>query len=199
MLKRSSGIGGEEVLYSSAHFKIPYDWSPDGSTIVFQDQSPSTGWDLWFYSVRDRSVRPFLQTPAQEIGPQFSPDGRWIVYQSDESVRGHNQIYVLPVSGAHGKWQISTEGGRSPRWSADGKRIFYISDDSVLMSVDAQVHGDEFSAAVPVRLLPILFPSTPGTQYDVSRDRKRFLVNVAAPGRDETPLMVVQNWTAKIR
>lgn len=199
VVKRSSGTGGEEVLYSTKDFKIPYDWSPDGSTIIFQDQSANTSWDLWLYSFKDRRARVFVQTPAQEIDPKFSPDGRFIVYQSDESVRGRYQIYVLPVSGARGKWQISSEGGHTARWSADGKKIFYVSDDSMLMSVDVTVRGDEFTAALPVPLFQMAAPSTPGTQYDVSRDGKRFLVNVTTQNRENEPLTLVQNWTAKLK
>jgi Tol biopolymer transport system component len=200
LLRRTSGSGHEEVLYRNADFKVPYDWSSDGQSILFQDQSPRNAWDIWMYSLRERRATALVQTPAQELDPKFSPDGRWIVYQSDESVRsGRYQIYVLSLSAGRGKWQISTEGGRSPRWSTDGKHIFYISDDSKLMNVDVAVSGDELIASVPRPLFSVTLAATPGTQYDVSRDGKRFLLNVTGESPGNPPMTIVQNWTSKLR
>src|SRR5437667_12530984 len=81
----------------------------------------------------DRKASPFLATPFNEANAQFSPDVRWLAYQSDES--GQHQIYVQPFPGPGGKWQVSNEGGTQPRWNRNGKELFYISADGKLMSV----------------------------------------------------------------
>src|SRR3972149_6177392 len=69
----------------------------------------------------DREPKPFLNTPFLEIRARFSPDGRWVAYESEESGRG--EIYVGSFSGTGGKWQISTSGGTEPQWSRDGRGV----------------------------------------------------------------------------
>ena len=198
MLKRSTGTGGEDVLYANNRFKVAADWSPDLKTILFQEQNPNSGWDLTLYSLDDHKARVFLQTPFNETGARFSPDGRWIAYQSDEQ-SGKAQIYVLPLSGNRGKWQISTDGGTRLRWSRDGKRIFYVSPDFTLMAVDVAAHGDEFTAAVPRALFPLNIKRMNGQQYDISADGKRVLINSPIEQTEVAPLTLVQNWTAALK
>ncbi|HEY8131996.1 MAG TPA: hypothetical protein VII12_08900, partial [Thermoanaerobaculia bacterium] len=197
MVKRSSGTGGDELLYASRTFKVPSDWSPDGRTLLFQEQNPKTDWDLVLYSFADHKARAFLQTPHAELQGRFSPDGRWITYQSNES--GRSQIYVLPVSGNRGKWQISTEGGSRARWSRDGKHIYYLSADSRITVVDVSTRGDEFTASIPRALFSPKIKSNPGNPFDVSADGKRFIVNTPSEQMDAPPLTVVQNWTAALK
>jgi Tol biopolymer transport system component len=198
MMKRSSGTGSEESVYSSGAFTVASDWSPDGKTILFHEQGGpgSTNWDLWLYSLAEKKARIFLRTPYVEAGGKFSPDGRWIAYQSDES--GKLQIYVLPASGNAGKWMISTDGGTRVRWSRDGKRIYYASPDSKLMAVDVNTRGDEFVAGTPQVLFPINLRSLFGEQYDVAADGKRFLINTPIQQSEVAPITIVQNWTAAL-
>jgi Tol biopolymer transport system component len=75
----------------------------------------------------DRKPIPLLQTKSSEERGQFSPDGRWIAYQSDES--GVNEVYIRGFASTGGRRQVSAGGGLSPRWRADGKELFYISRD----------------------------------------------------------------------
>ncbi|HEY8181952.1 MAG TPA: protein kinase [Thermoanaerobaculia bacterium] len=197
IMKRSSGTGGDEVLYADAAFKVPLDWSPDGKLLLFSEQNLKTDFDLMLYSFEDHKVRVFLQTPFAETNGRFSPDMRWIAYQSSDS--GKNQVYVLPLSGGRGKWQISTEGGSRPRWSRDGKHIYYLSTDFKLMAVDFSVHGDEFTAETPRVLFPARVKVMNGNLYDVSADGKRFLVNTPVEQAEIAPLTLVQNWTASLK
>jgi eukaryotic-like serine/threonine-protein kinase len=197
MMKRSSGTGGDEVLYADGAFKIPNDWSPDGKMLLFMEQNPKTDFDLMLYSFEDHKVRVFLQTPYTEVNGRFSPDMRWIAYQSNES--GKNEVYVLPLSGSRSKWQISTEGGTRPRWKRDGRQIYYLSADSKLTAVDVSVHGDEFMAEVPRVLFPVKLKVINGPLYDVSADGKRFLINTPVEQGEVAPLTLVQNWTASLK
>jgi len=197
MMKRSSGTGGDEVFYADAAFKVPLDWSPDGKLFLFSEQNLRTDFDLMLYSFEDHKVRVFLQTPFAETNGRFSPDMRWIAYQSTDS--GKNQVYVLPLSGGRGKWQISTEGGTRPRWSRDGKQIYYLSADFKLMAVYVSVHGDEFTAEVPRVLFPVRVKVINGSLYDVSADGKRFLINTPVEQAEIAPLTLVQNWAASLK
>jgi dipeptidyl aminopeptidase/acylaminoacyl peptidase len=199
MMKRSSGTGAEEKVYDTQAFTIASDWSPDGKTILFQEQGTtgSNRWDLWIYSLEEHKARVFVKTPFAEQAGRFSPDGSWVAYQSDES--GKFQIYVLPSSGNGGKWQISTDGGARPRWSREGKRIYYLAPDSKVITVDVAAKGDEFTAGVPRELFPGNIKPVNGPQYDISADGKRFLINTPIQRAEVAPITLVQNWTAALK
>jgi Tol biopolymer transport system component len=83
-------------------------WSPDGKALAFTQRPAGGKSGIWVLPTDgERKPRPFFQTPFDKFGPQFSPDGRWIAYFSNES--GRNQVYVQPYPGPGGKWQVSTE------------------------------------------------------------------------------------------
>src|SRR5262249_21387435 len=138
-VKSSSGTGNDEPLYvEETSIKQATDWSLDGRFLAFHAIGTSTksGWDLWTFSVADKKPAVFLSTPALETLGNFSPDGHWLAYMSDES--GKREVYVQPFPASGGKWQISTAGGREPVWSRDGKEIFYVTPDpnNKIMAVD---------------------------------------------------------------
>ena len=112
---------------------------------------PKTTYDLWTQPLTgDGKPSPWLNTPFTETLGQFSPDGRWVAYQSNES--GPFEIYVQPFPAANAKWQISTEGGTMPRWRADGKELFFIAPDAKLMAAAVTASDATFEAAPPVAL-----------------------------------------------
>ena len=84
--------------------------------------------DVWAIPVAaDKKPFAFLQTVANESRAQFSPDGRWVLYTSDES--GRDEVYVTSFPDRGGKMLISKDGGTYPRWRRDGKEIFYVAPD----------------------------------------------------------------------
>jgi serine/threonine-protein kinase len=89
----------------------------------------------------------FLSTPANEVEPMFSPDGRWIAYSSNES--GRAEVFVRPFPGPGGKWQISTAGGSTPAWSEKRHELFYLAPDNRIMVASYTVEGDSFKADKP--------------------------------------------------
>ena len=120
----ADGSGVEERLTSSEFPQIPWSWSPDGQLLAYSESHPTTGIDIWVLSLRDnRKAQPFLRTPFNEDAPVFSPDGRWLAYQSNES--GRDEVYVQPYPGPGGKWMISSEGGSKLLWASDGRELFY--------------------------------------------------------------------------
>jgi WD40-like Beta Propeller Repeat len=132
-----------------------------------------------------------MRTEFNEQGPQFSPDGHWIAYQSNES--GRYEAYVAPFPGPGGKRQVSTAGGTLPQWRADGKELFYRAADNRLMAAEVDAKGDVLEVK---KVQPLFGPIVGATSYDVSADGQRFLTLVPVGGETDTPLTVVQNWTA---
>ena len=110
-------------------------------------QGKKTAWDVWALpTFGDRKPIPVVVSPFLELDPKFSPDGRFLAYQSNES--GRFEIYVQTFPGAGGKWQVSTSGGVDASWRADGKELFYRAADQKLMAVDIQA-GSSFQAGIP--------------------------------------------------
>jgi dipeptidyl aminopeptidase/acylaminoacyl peptidase len=198
--KMANGSGQEDPLYRSNLAKLPSDWSTDGRFIICGTVDPKTRWDLWVLSVADQKWETFLQTPANESRAVFSPNGRWVAYESDES--GKKEIYVqsFPVSGA--KWQISAGGGSQPRWRGDGKELFYLSGDRKVTIVEVNTEAPTFAHGTPKALLdtPILKSEDhPGDQYAATADGQRFLVNTLAEERTYAPISLVLNWTTALK
>ena len=142
--------------------------------------------------------RPFVKTSAYEGGPQFSSDGRWIAYVSDES--GQFQVFVRPFPGPDPKVQVSTEGGSFPRWSRNGNELFYRNGNR-MMAVQITTRSQHVA---PVPSAPkFLFEAkyaTPGNTiagYDVGMDDQRFVFvrEDAAASR----LHVVLNWHEELK
>ena len=129
----ADGSGAAERLTTSENSQVPGSWSPDGQVLAFTEADPTTGFDIWMLGLQgDRKPRPFLQTPANEGGPAFSPDGHWVAYLSDES--GRQEIYVRPFPGPGGKWQISSEGDTEPMWARNGRELFYRNGDKMMVT-----------------------------------------------------------------
>src|SRR5207245_8330973 len=124
--KLSSGAGADELLLESDQNKAPLDWSSDGRFLLFRSAGPNTlDTDLWVLPVSgDKKPFPFLKTPFEERDGQFSPDGKWIAYRSNES--SPFEIYVQPFPGPGRKFQISPNDGAQPRWTKDSNAHFYV-------------------------------------------------------------------------
>src|SRR5215469_4877145 len=125
---RSDGVGEPQTILIGSR-PYPYSFTPDGRRLAYLDSSTETGLDIWTVALdltdpdHPKAGKPeaFLRTAADESAPQFSPDGRWIAYQSSSDSQ---EIYVRPFPAAGGgTWQISTGGGLLPLWS--DKQLFY--------------------------------------------------------------------------
>ena len=198
--KVSSSAGNDEALVKSPVAKISFDWSRDGRSIIYGVVDTKTGWDLWTLPFHDPSNPvPFLQTNFDERGAKFSPNGRWVAYESNES--GTNEVFVRAFPVTAGKWQISTAGGEQPRWRRDGKELFYISADRKLMSVEVKIDGSTFEHSPPTALFGTRVGGidTPGNYYAVTSDGQRFLLNSLVAEAAYTPITVVLNWTADLK
>ena len=178
--KAASGAGDDRPLLASGEPKMPLGWSPDGQWLLYGTRHPKTGLDLWAAPMaRDRKPVPVIHTSFDETAGQFSPDGRWVAYQSNESKPV--QIYIRPFPGPGGPWQVTTAGGTQPRWSPDGKELFYVGLDGRLMAVPIAVGADrQLEAGTAVALFRAQPATRPDINSAVSRRRSTQLPPTAA-------------------
>jgi hypothetical protein len=150
--------------------------------------------DIWALPLfGDRKPFPFIEEPFFELASQFSPDGRWVAYNSNES--GRSEVYVVPFPGPGAKVRISTAGGDNARWRRDGKEIFYL-ERNTLMAAGVTASGSRVDVGAVQRLFDV--PTFDGYwPYDVSPDGQRFLVNTMES--EVAPLTIVVNWPAELR
>jgi eukaryotic-like serine/threonine-protein kinase len=205
--KSSSGASEETLLLGSDQPKSPHSWSADGRFLMYHSIGPQTGRDLWALPMTGGGD-PFivLQTPFEERWAKFSPDGRWVAYQSDASGREETYIraFVAPDTAASdatamsGVWQISTSGGIFPAWSPDGRELYYLDPAGNMMAVPLSIAGDSVEVGNPIALFPTRIAGGGtdvglGWQYDVAADG-RFLINTLVGEGSTTPIRLIQNW-----
>jgi serine/threonine protein kinase len=187
---RADGSGEARRLTDGKTVQIPNSFSPDGKRLAYVQQNADGHWEIWTALVegdsdhpRLGSAEPFLRTSSDEMSPAFSPDGRWLAYQSNET--GTFEVYVRPFPGPGAKHQISTRGGQFPIWSRNAHKLFFLASDRRIMVAAYTTKGDPFAAAKPQvwsekRLLESSVPL-----YDLEADGRRFAVVLYAVGTDE--------------
>jgi Tol biopolymer transport system component/aminoglycoside phosphotransferase (APT) family kinase protein len=191
--KEAAGGGDSQVVFSDDSAKNPTSWSRDGRSLLYEAAN-----DIWSLRL-DGSNRAskIVGTPFSERWPQFSPDGRWIAYSSDES--GRREIYVTTAAGI-GRWQISNAGGNYPRWSRNSPEIFFHSPDNKIVAARIELHTDRIAV---MSLTPLFEARAPdGFQryfYDVAADG-RFLLSVpTARATTDTQVNLILNWPALLK
>jgi len=184
-----------QLALTSGVDALPTDWSRDGKNLLYLVPP-----DLWVYSFSEEKPHAFLKAPASLKNAQFSPDGKWVAYASNES--GRWQVYVTSFPDGRGKWQVSTDGGEQPRWRGDGKEIFFLSSDAKLMAVSVDTKN-EFDSRSPTNLFqtnpPEQVATTEQVVYDVSRDGQRFLVNTKSDNGSAHPMSVILSWQNEMK
>jgi serine/threonine-protein kinase len=192
----------------------PACWSRDGRILVFTTAFNPTQHiveqsDIWVLR-RDGgtiTTAPWLQTPADEDHPSLSPDGRWLAYASTEPGPGQtSQVYVRPLSGTGGPWQVSDRGGVAPRWSPDGKELFYLSLDAESFLFSSAVGVGTIPKFGPPRKiveLPRAVATTPLSSYDTV-DGQRFIylhrrILDMPPPLPPRTMHIVLNWFEELK
>ena len=185
----------EQAVLREPTMVYPSDVSPDGSVLLYtRATGPST--DLWYVLLgAGRTPHPFVQTAFQERDGQFSLDGKWVAYQSNDA--GHFEIYLQPFPGPGDRIQVSAGGGQQVRWARSGSELFYIAADQRLTSVRVTFGANgKLVLGTPVPLFRIELDSSflPRQQYVVSPDGQRFLINAATDAIDPPSITLMLNW-----
>jgi serine/threonine-protein kinase len=174
-LTGSAAITLIEVGSNMAHYPITI--SPDNRYMVMNQLGGVNEGELMMLDLNEPDQPKFIFTSdAYDYGGDFSPDGKYILYGSNET--GRLEIYIKSFPDMKSKWQVSTEGGLSPQWSPDGKSIYYINNVGKMMVVPVQPRPF-FSPGKPQVMFDVsqmYFPNSPVTNYDLSPDGKRFLM-----------------------
>jgi eukaryotic-like serine/threonine-protein kinase len=189
-----------ERLGTSEYPSFPGSWSSDGKSLALVESHRGTEKDISILDVRSGRVTPFLNSPFTERYPEFSPDGRWLAYSSNESK--NDEVYVRPFPGSGMRHQVSSEGGIEPLWARDGKQLFYRTWQDKVWVVDVRPDGGfHTSKPRPPFEKPGYSHGDPIRGFDLSLDGKRFLM-VKLDQRKPTPvteMILVQNCHQKDR
>ncbi|HEU4523135.1 MAG TPA: protein kinase [Thermoanaerobaculia bacterium] len=185
----SDGSGEPRKITESEHWPFPRSASPDGSVLLVEQQHPVTSYDVWQVDSAGGGSKPLLASPTEEFAPDFSPDGKFFVYQSNESNRTEIYVQQFPPSGR--KWTVSQGGGTRPRWSPRGEEIFYRNGRQMLA---ASVTTPSLGFGAP----RVLFEGDYASEYDVSPDGQRFVMLRASDRAREARLTVVLAWPAEL-
>ena len=164
--------------------------SPDGKVLLYGNVDimtlPLTG---------ERKPEAYLQTKYSENFTTFSPDGRWVAYDSDES--GRSEIYVQGFPERRGKWPVSADGGRRPAWRADGKELYWAGPDGTLMAASVELQA----AGVRPGRTEALFRLPAGDEhawFQPGHDGRRFLVYEPEGAPQYRPMVVQLNWAGRL-
>ena len=195
--KASDGSGSAERLTTAdAGFHLPSSVSPDGSTLAFWTPDVSGGTDIWVKDLTgDGGARLLAAERASQRDPRFSPDGRYLAYDSNQD--GPTEVWVRPFPGPGDAIKISNEGGYDPLWSPNGRELFYRKGREIMV--------------VPIETEPTFSPGKPellfqgpnlgGVKYwrawDIAPDGERFAAVEQAPA--PTELQVVLNWAEELK
>ena len=191
--------GTEQIVRDSVPGLLQ-DWSRDGQFVVFQRAIQTA--DLWVAKLDGKSAAfPWTQTPYNETQAQFSPDGKWIAYSSNQT--GRDEVYVQAFPGPGRKRQVSTDGGAMPRWRRDGTELFYVAANQFLTAVPiVDSRTLEFGRPLPLFRTRLVVEGSESitlqSRYDVAPGGDRFLFRYL-PVDPGPPITVVINWTRALR
>jgi eukaryotic-like serine/threonine-protein kinase len=185
--------GGEELLLADGNDNYPYNVSPDTQFLLFNrhsDQVPQMS--VWVLPLTG-GAKPFplLDAPVSENNAEFSPDGKWVAYESTES--GRSQIYLAPFRAGgptHAAHQIVTPSdSHTPRWRRAGTQIVsYSPQHLTVVNVNLNDGLTGKTAA------DIAIPDGAVWGYQLAPEGDRFLAKIRSPGTATRPIVVVQNW-----
>ena len=194
----NSGYGGSSLVAAISSEIATNSLSPDGNRLLYMKFVSGLPL-LWIHESKPDIKEYALPLSKSESGEgQFSPDGRWLAYVSDDS--GQQEIYVVPYPSLSNRWQVSVDGGSQPRWRGDGKEIYYIAPDGNLMAAPVEAPGAAFKSGIPTALFQtrIVAVAYDYIQYDVAKDGQKFLIN-SKMAEGTQPITIYSNWETALR
>ena len=198
-VRAADGSGEEKVVlkfdknqYGALFLTV----SPNGNSLAFGIIDRATGGDIYTLALNgDGKPQPFLHSVANETTPSFSPDGRWLAYESDGS--GRKEVYITPFPVGGAQYQVSTSGGERPVWRHDGKEIYY-REGLRIMAVEVNTKASPVEFSSPTALFELASGNLNGRYYDVAPDG-RFLTNTSPLAKKEQNFSLVVNWPGRLR
>jgi len=195
--KPADGSTAERLLHEGEGNLSPMSWSHDGRSLLTWSAPIATrDTGMWMVDTTGAEA-PYRYTSSRfngELG-QFSPDGRWIVFDADDGGPGRTYLTAFPDTG--GRWQVSDQEGVSPRWSREGREIVYLEDSIYMTAVPVDLSGAAPRFGTPQRLFEAPLAVTMEWRYDVTRDGERFLVVLPVRDARPEPFMIVVGWNAE--
>jgi hypothetical protein len=187
-VKPVDGSAAETTVYRDTLF--PSTISPDGTTLAGRAiLGVSASYDVVGLELANaKSPRTLVSSPANETAAAFSPDGRFIAYQSDET--GRPEVFVQAHPSGN-RWQVTTSGGMDPRWTKAGRELVF-RNGTTLMAVQV---AQPFSAGPP----QTLFSAPSLTQFDVTADGQRFIVVQDGQDQENVDFRLVTGWFEELR
>ena len=193
-----NGEQGARLLLESPQHKMPTSISRDGRFLLYTSETTgSTREDVWVLPLAgERPPYPLIRRAFDQEQAQFSPDGGWVAYVSNESGRQEVMVRPFAPASAHDSESagesvtVSRSGGTAPRWRADGKELFFITPEDAIVSVPVSVRS----------VLEVGSPTTlfhaPGIAADwgVSADGSRFLVMTPERSAASASLSLIFDW-----
>jgi serine/threonine protein kinase len=194
-MKLANGATPEEPFYASkAVFKDSRTWSPDGKFFMFEQLDPQTNRDLWLLPADgDRTPKPYLRTPFNEVAPTISPDGKWVAYVSDES--GRNEVYVDAFPAPKSKYKLSDRGAVASFWRQDGRELAIVSADGRSVLLSEVTPGPEFRATPPHEWIALPKGTVTGQP---TPDFQRLLVTIPVNDNNTSTLSIVFDWVGAL-
>jgi eukaryotic-like serine/threonine-protein kinase len=197
-IKAADGASDATLLVSTdmGGRLVPLSVTPDGSFLAYRAQGGKSRWDIWIVPLRgDRKPYPFLATPASEGGAEFSPDGKWMAYTSNES--GKDELFVVPFPGPGAKRQISSGGASAGFWIGDGHEIAYVTSGRKLVLVPLSLTGSNLAIGTPRPLFG--GGQLPQGTGRLTADGRRYLAEVPLEQAIAPPFTLVSNWPAELQ
>jgi len=184
VMRPADGQDTVEPLYVPHHggTVLPLDFSPDGAALALDDDG------LLILHLTSQRVDTVTRSPKRQA--QFSPDGRWLAYTSEDT--GREEVYVVAYPALTGKRQISTTGGRTPVWSARSGELFFLKRDTVMATSVSARRSLDWTTPRPLFARSDLAALDYG--FAVSGDGRRFLYPAANPDASPREIHVVLNW-----
>ena len=195
LVRRDLASGLETTIFASktTYSMGPMSFSPDGTALICEERSRLASADMLLRQADGKGeARVLVRTPGNDANGQISPDGRWLLWASDES--GRHEVYVAPFPGGGASVQVSRDGGDQPRWNPAGGELFFKTPDNVLTAVRIETGSGTVSVGTPAPLFPIV--EFTGWTYDVTPDGARFLVREPLAEGDASPVTLLTDWPA---
>ncbi len=190
----ADGSSQPKSLYETDRIPAPASISPDGQHFSFFQHDPETDDDIWVLPLDDQmqpgAPRKVVATKGRDVESEFSPDGRWLAYSSNET--GSYEIYVQSFPGPGPRTQVSSEGGREPHWSPRGDAIYYVHSTSAQLMRAPVRTEPELRVGAPEPFIPF---DSPERWYDIEPDGEHFIyIQMGSQAKPITQLRIVLNW-----